>query len=235
MYKSIDVKTCPWIFFSLDKAQAASVHHYSKSFQGFSAKLTPEQARKLAGTRKLLTTIKFTDRKVFAKEKKKYETTNVSDFFLCVTEHDGVVSVFESKMNRLHTTHSWDFLGIDSVYQYNQLPSVSQSNVIVGVVDGGMPPSSFCDIHTRAILQVYRFSFYFLILYYLLTLQECGRSRRAFVTKGWVLCPRNSRESVLRVRILHWPTATGKRPFQTREKEYFEHWYHLWSLCKYTM
>lgn len=84
----------------------------------------------------------------------------------CVTEHDAVVSVFESKMNRLHTTHSWDFLGIDSVYQYNQLPLVSQSNVIVGVVDGGMPPSSFCDLHTRVILQIYiLFLFPYLILF----------------------------------------------------------------------
>ncbi|EXB38468.1 Subtilisin-like protease [Morus notabilis] len=95
---------------SVDEAQAAALHHYSKSFQGFSAKLTSEQAKKLA-------------------------------------EFDSVVSVFESKMQRLHTTHSWDFLAIDSVHQYNQLPIDAKSNVIVGVIDGGVWPDSesFCD------------------------------------------------------------------------------------------
>ena len=44
-------------FFSLDKAQAAALHHYSKSFQGFSAKLTPEQAKKLAGIKKFNDTL----------------------------------------------------------------------------------------------------------------------------------------------------------------------------------
>lgn len=34
---------------SYDGAQEASVHHYTKSFRGFSAMLTPDQARKLAG------------------------------------------------------------------------------------------------------------------------------------------------------------------------------------------
>ena len=61
--------------------------------------------------------------------------------FLYSADNDAVVSVFESKMKKLHTTHSWDFLAIDSVYQYNQLPLDSKSNVIVGVIDGGIAPS----------------------------------------------------------------------------------------------
>lgn len=72
------------------------------------------------------------------------------DSFLYVTEFDAVVSVFESKMQRLHTTHSWDFLAIDSVDQYNQLPIDAKSNVIVGVIDGGMAPSSVYDLHKHA-------------------------------------------------------------------------------------
>ncbi|XP_059429002.1 subtilisin-like serine-protease S [Corylus avellana] len=88
-----------------DGAQQAAVHHYSKSFRGFSAMLTPEQAQQL-------------------------------------TEHDSVVSVFESKMNRLQTTHSWEFLGIDSIHQYNHMPTDSNSNIIVGVIDTGIWPES---------------------------------------------------------------------------------------------
>ncbi|GKB30682.1 subtilisin-like protease SBT5.3, partial [Tanacetum coccineum] len=51
--------------------------------------------------------------------------------------NEGVVSVFESRMNRLHTTHSWKFLGIDSIPQYTNLPMDIKSDVIVGVVDTG--------------------------------------------------------------------------------------------------
>jgi hypothetical protein len=36
--------------FSLGDAKATALHHYSKSFRGFSAMITPEQANKLAGT-----------------------------------------------------------------------------------------------------------------------------------------------------------------------------------------
>ncbi|KAF3955082.1 hypothetical protein CMV_019661 [Castanea mollissima] len=45
-------------------------------------------------------------------------------------------------MNKLHTTHSWEFLGIDSAQQYNQMPMESTSNIIVGVIDTGIWPES---------------------------------------------------------------------------------------------
>ncbi|GFZ17790.1 subtilisin-like serine endopeptidase family protein [Actinidia rufa] len=93
------------MIFSFDEAQEAALHHYTKSFRGFSAMLTPEQAQKLA-------------------------------------EKDSVVSVFESRMNELHTTHSWQFLGIDSINQYKQLPMDSKSNIIVGMIDTGIWPES---------------------------------------------------------------------------------------------
>ncbi|KAL8263051.1 hypothetical protein R6Q59_024400 [Mikania micrantha] len=86
-------------------AKEAAVHHYTKTFRGFSAMLTPDQANKLS-------------------------------------ENEGVVSVFESKMNRLHTTNSWKFLGIDSIPQYNKLSTDIQSDVIVGVIDTGVWPES---------------------------------------------------------------------------------------------
>ncbi|KAK7263384.1 hypothetical protein RJT34_30973 [Clitoria ternatea] len=90
---------------SLSEAKAAALHHYSKSFQGFSAMITPEQANQLA-------------------------------------EYNSVVSVFESKMNKLHTTHSWDFLGLDSVYENNHPTLDTASDVIVGVIDSGVWPES---------------------------------------------------------------------------------------------
>ncbi|XLU47314.1 hypothetical protein S245_042128 [Arachis hypogaea] len=58
--------------------------------------------------------------------------------FNCVTEHESVVSVFESKLNRLHTTHSWDFLGLNSAYTGSHVALDWASDVIVGVVDSGI-------------------------------------------------------------------------------------------------
>ncbi|KAK7825622.1 subtilisin-like protease sbt1.5 [Quercus suber] len=59
-----------------------------------------------------------------------------------LADKDLVVSVFQSKMNKLHTTHSWEFLGIDSAQQYNQMPMESTSNITVGVIDTGIWPES---------------------------------------------------------------------------------------------
>ncbi|XAR60120.1 Cucumisin [Bertholletia excelsa] len=86
-------------------AQEAAVHHYHKSFRGFSAMLTPDQALKLS-------------------------------------EKDAVASVFVSRMKKLHTTRSWQFLGLDYANQYNHLPVDAKSNVIVGVIDSGVWPES---------------------------------------------------------------------------------------------
>ncbi|KAI3896295.1 hypothetical protein MKX03_009659, partial [Papaver bracteatum] len=84
---------------SIRQAQDAAIHHYSKSFRGFSAVLTPEQARTLSET-------------------------------------ESVISVFESTTIPLHTTHSWEFLGINAIPELNQSTSDEpQSDVIVGVLD----------------------------------------------------------------------------------------------------
>eukprot|EP01018_Ginkgo_biloba_P000514 Gb_14510 [translate_table: standard] len=60
---------------STEEAGQAVIHHYTKGFRGFSAKLTPEQASS-------------------------------------ISKMDGVVSVFESQTRYVHTTHSWNFLGV---------------------------------------------------------------------------------------------------------------------------
>ncbi|MBA0708326.1 hypothetical protein Golax_023460 [Gossypium laxum] len=50
----------------------------------------------------------------------------------------GVVSVFPSKANHLHTTRSWDFLGLNQTVKHN----ATESNVIVSVIDTGIWPES---------------------------------------------------------------------------------------------
>ncbi|KAL5583134.1 hypothetical protein UlMin_015576 [Ulmus minor] len=65
---------------SLDGAQAAAIHHYSKTFQGFSAKLTPEQAQQLAESDGVVS--------VFKSKTKRLHTTHSWDFLAAIdSEH----------------------------------------------------------------------------------------------------------------------------------------------------
>ncbi|KAH9321711.1 hypothetical protein KI387_016350, partial [Taxus chinensis] len=92
------------------KEEQDVIHHYCKSFRGFSALLTSEEAASLS-------------------------------------DMDEVVSVFESKTWPVHTTHSWEFLGVDQIN-----PGINsgftgdymraQSDVIIGVIDTGIWPES---------------------------------------------------------------------------------------------
>ncbi|KAK7345377.1 hypothetical protein VNO77_15981 [Canavalia gladiata] len=50
-------------------------------------------------------------------------------------EDDNVVSVFPNKLNKLHTTRSWDFLGLTE--NVKRQPT-EESNLIVGVLDSGI-------------------------------------------------------------------------------------------------
>ncbi|XP_058762395.1 cucumisin-like [Vicia villosa] len=55
-----------------------------------------------------------------------------------LAEMEDVVSVFPNKKNRLHTTKSWDFIGLP---QNIKRPSL-ESDIIVGVLDTGIWPES---------------------------------------------------------------------------------------------
>ncbi|XAR60011.1 Cucumisin [Bertholletia excelsa] len=77
------------------------LHSYSKSFNGFSAKLTEEEVEELSAM-------------------------------------DGVVSVFPSEKQILHTTRSWDYMNFPLQVKRSNL----ESDVIVGVIDTGIWPES---------------------------------------------------------------------------------------------
>lgn len=51
----------------------------------------------------------------------------------------GVISVFPNRKAQLHTTRSWDFMGLSE--QVSRVPSV-ESDIIVGVIDTGIWPES---------------------------------------------------------------------------------------------
>ena len=50
-------------------------------------------------------------------------------------EEDNVLSVFPNTQNKLHTTRSWDFLGLP--LKLNRHSNV-ESDIIVGVLDTGI-------------------------------------------------------------------------------------------------
>ncbi|KAH7674023.1 Tripeptidyl-peptidase II protein [Dioscorea alata] len=61
-----------------------------------------------------------------------------------IAEMPGVVSVFPNEKRSLHTTHSWDFMGL-SVDEQMEIPGFAtknQENVIIGFIDTGIWPES---------------------------------------------------------------------------------------------
>ncbi|KAK1259308.1 hypothetical protein QJS04_geneDACA001439 [Acorus gramineus] len=63
---------------------------------------------------------------------------------LAMTKMPGVVSVFPNLKRGLHTTHSWDFMGLSSD-ESMEIPGFStknQENVIIGFIDTGIWPES---------------------------------------------------------------------------------------------
>ena len=51
---------------------------------------------------------------------------------------EGVVSVFPSEKQELHTTRSWDFIGFPQQVKRSTL----ESDIIIGVIDSGIWPES---------------------------------------------------------------------------------------------
>ncbi|XP_068667727.1 cucumisin-like [Aristolochia californica] len=83
------------------RASDSLVYSYKRSLNGFAAKLSEEEAKK-------------------------------------ISEMEGVVSVIPSKMHQLHTTRSWDFMGFTKTVKR----SVTESDLIVGMLDTGIWPES---------------------------------------------------------------------------------------------
>ncbi|KAJ8499453.1 hypothetical protein OPV22_010005 [Ensete ventricosum] len=92
---------------SMEEAQASHVYTYSNGFRGFAARLSKEQASRVA-------------------------------------DMPGVVSVLPNLKRNLHTTRSWDFIGLGTNEEM-EIPGFStknQENVIIGFIDTGIWPES---------------------------------------------------------------------------------------------
>ncbi|KAL6563987.1 hypothetical protein OROHE_005227 [Orobanche hederae] len=93
---------------SVEQAKDSHVYSYKHGFRGFAAKLSEEQAARVA-------------------------------------EIPGVVSVFPNTKRSLHTTHSWDFMGLvgkDNMEEIAGYSTKNQVNVIIGFIDTGIWPES---------------------------------------------------------------------------------------------
>ncbi|KAM7515961.1 hypothetical protein LguiA_005544 [Lonicera macranthoides] len=67
-----------------------------------------------------------------------------------IAEMPGVVSVFPNTKRKLHTTHSWDFMGLigEETMEIPGFSTKNQVNVVVGFIDTGIWPESpsFSDV-----------------------------------------------------------------------------------------
>ncbi|KAK1384910.1 Cucumisin [Heracleum sosnowskyi] len=86
---------------SASVAKKTLVFSYGRSFNGFAAKLTDEEARRISGMK-------------------------------------GVLSVFPSRTLKLHTTRSWDFVGLSK----DKVGGPLEGDVIIGLLDTGIWPES---------------------------------------------------------------------------------------------
>ncbi|TKY70215.1 Subtilisin protease SBT5.3 [Spatholobus suberectus] len=61
-----------------------------------------------------------------------------------ISKMPGVVSVFPNSKRKLHTTHSWDFMGLldDESMEIEGYSTKNQENIVIGFIDTGIWPES---------------------------------------------------------------------------------------------
>lgn len=92
---------------SKEKVQDAIFYSYTHNINGFAAYLEEQVALKISGSISLLTPFPSP---VFFRSLYGFIPTLV---FVPVVEYPGVVSVFPNRGYKLHTTRSWEFLGLE--------------------------------------------------------------------------------------------------------------------------
>lgn len=86
--------------------------------------------------------------------------------FLSFVDDDRVISVFPNTKLKLHTTRSWDFLGLPE--NTNKRNSRIESNIIVGVLDTGWSRDFIVNFQMANDVTVFCFTIYELTLNFML-------------------------------------------------------------------
>ena len=120
-------------FFSDNIAQQARIHSYTKSFNAFVANLLPDEVQKLKGAHSFFFLVLFFFLFVFSL--RVVVLCNLYTYiYASSTENENVVSIFPSRIRKLHTTRSWDYLRMPLSVKRNLK---IESNIIVGLLDTG--------------------------------------------------------------------------------------------------
>lgn len=83
---------------------------------------------------------------------------------LVSAEEESVVSVFENTRRKLHTTRTWDFLGMSEKLQKRN--SKAQSNIIVGLLDTGWRIRILVSFHLTIFFYIYIYKYIYSMLLY---------------------------------------------------------------------
>lgn len=123
----------------MEQAQASHIYSYKHGFRGFAAKLTDQQASQIAGKFGAIPNPNIAKPLL---EKSFFQLHFISESDISIfkmTEMPGVVSVFPNMKRRLHTTHSWDFMGLmgEETMEIPEFSTKNQVNIIVGFIDTG--------------------------------------------------------------------------------------------------
>ncbi|CAE6175802.1 unnamed protein product [Arabidopsis arenosa] len=139
---------------SKEDAEQSMLYSYNNGFSGFSAKLNASQATSLASrfcgtsniysnrTSSILFSYTKTGYKIDINKKIRTETGFNREIII---ELNQVITVFKSKSLKLHTTRSWDFLGlaVDNARRTTPPPQLAYgSDIVVGIFDTGIWPES---------------------------------------------------------------------------------------------
>lgn len=74
------------------------------------------------------------------------------------------MSVFENTRRKLHTTRTWDFLGMSEKLQKRS--SKAQSNIIVGLLDTGWRIRILVSFHLTIFFYIYIYKYIYSMLLY---------------------------------------------------------------------
>ncbi|KAK6936972.1 Peptidase S8/S53 domain [Dillenia turbinata] len=124
------------VFASQEDAKQSMLYSYKHSFSGFSAKLNSTQATTLASNDPKLLKIPI------PLLPSAHETGKIN-IVKGIADTRGVIAVVRSRIMRLHTTRSWDFVGLTvDNSEVTPLQLTYGDDVIVGVLDTGIWPES---------------------------------------------------------------------------------------------